>query len=481
MNDHLPEARPLSRRTVVGGIVATVLSAGCGVVVRGVQSGVTSMRNSTLFHQGRHGELTERERGWAKIAWRFFENNYQATTGLVNSMDRYPVATMWHAADHLAAIVAARELDLLSRRDFDHRLGHLLHTLNVMPLFLGRVPNTVYDTTTGAMANYAVQPDEIGWSAVDIGRLLIWLGIVRARYPEFAEYVDRAVLRWNFCDVLDACGGLRGGSKAEGRARPFDEGRLGYEEYAAMGYRAWGFRDARGTSQPHEAVRIYGIEIPRDRRDPRTTGVWAPVVTLPHVLLGVELNWDRVDDATTSDTTHTDPDAADLAERIYRVQEARYRHEGIVTARTDHALAQPPYFVYDAIFVAGYPWNTIADDGTRRPQAALVSTRAAFGLWALWKTPYTDRLLEVIESANDPSRGWYEGRLELTGGLEEAIGASTNAVVLESLLYKVGGKISRPATRDGRFEMLVRDEFRRPRTCLPPEPNACPAPTVSRR
>ena len=471
----------VGRRAFVGGLAAALGSAGCGVVVRGVQSGVIALRDSTLFHRGRHGELTERERSWAKTAWRYFENNYQAATGLVNSMDRYPVATMWHTGDHLAAMIAARELDVLSRRDFDHRLGRLLHTLNVMPLFLGRVPNTVYATASGTMANYAAQPDELGWSAVDVGRLLVWLAVARARYPEFAEYVDRAVLRWNFCDLLDRCGRLRGGARDGEGLRTFDEGRLGYEEYAAMGYRAWGFGDARATSQPGEAVRIHDIELPRDHRDPRTTGVYAPVVTLPHVLLGLEFNWDLIDDERTDDTVHSDTAAADLAERVYRVQEARYRREGILTARTDHPLVQPPYFVFDAVFVAGYPWNTIADDGSRRPQAALVSTRAVFGLWALWKTPFTDRLLEVIESVNDPGRGWYEGRLELTGGLEEAVGATTNAIVLEALLHKASGKIYRTAPPDGRFAVLVRDEFRRPRTCLPPERDACPTPVASGR
>jgi hypothetical protein len=391
------------------------------------------------------------------------------------------VATLWHVGDHLAAMVAARELDVLSRRDFDHRLGRLLHTLNVMPLFLGRVPNTVYATPTATMANYDGKPDELGWSAVDVGRLLIWLAVVRARHPEFAEYVDRAVLRWNFCDLLDPCGRLRGGAKAGSGARTFDEGRFGYEEYAAMGYRAWGFRDARATSQPDEAVRIHGIELPRDRRDPRTTGVYAPLVTLPHALLGLEFNWDLVDDGATSDTTHSDVEAADLAERVYRVQEARHRAEGVFTARTDHPLAQVPYFVHDTIFAAGYPWNTIGHDGVRRPEAALVSTRAVFGLWALWKTPYTDRMLEVIESANDPGRGWYEGRREQTGGLEEALGATTNAVVLEALLHKTGGKIFRSSPIGGRFAALVGDEFRRPRTCLPPERGGCPAPATTGR
>ena len=88
------------------------------------------------------------------------------------------------------------------------------------------------------MVNYSNQPEEIGWSAIDIGRLLLWLKIVSVRYPEFSEYIDRIVLRWSYCDLLDRCGLLYGGSMAQGKINLFQEGRLGYEEYAAVGYQS---------------------------------------------------------------------------------------------------------------------------------------------------------------------------------------------------------------------------------------------------
>src|SRR5262249_10609973 len=34
--------------------------------------------------------LTAQEQQWARIAWQYFVTNYQPTTGLVNSVDRYP-------------------------------------------------------------------------------------------------------------------------------------------------------------------------------------------------------------------------------------------------------------------------------------------------------------------------------------------------------------------------------------------------------
>ena len=125
--------------------------------------------------------------------------------GLTNSVDRYATTTMWHVADALAALVAAHELQLVDRHEFDTRVSKLLHFLNTMPLFGGRLPNTVYNASTGAMVNYGNQPEEVGWSAIDLGRLLIWLRLIAEQYPEFSEYIDKAVLRWNFCEVLDRC------------------------------------------------------------------------------------------------------------------------------------------------------------------------------------------------------------------------------------------------------------------------------------
>ena len=48
------------------------------------------------------------------------------------------------------------------------------------------------------MTDYGLQPKDIGWSSLDVGRLLIALAMVKQHSPEFSEYVDKAVLRWNF-------------------------------------------------------------------------------------------------------------------------------------------------------------------------------------------------------------------------------------------------------------------------------------------
>ncbi len=451
----------------------------CGVIVRGIDRGFTNFSHSSIFHQGRYGKLTETELKYARIAWTYFENNYNPETGLVNSVDGYPSTTMWELADYLAALTAAREFDLIKQCDFDQRLAAVLGFLNNMDLAFNQMPNKVYNTQTAKMTDYGNQPGEVGWSAIDIGRLLIWLKIIENRYPVYSEYIGKGILRWNFCKIIDKDGYLYGAYKAGDSPKLYQEGRLGYEEYAAKGFQLWGFSTPMASKvEPYQEMNIYNTPVPYDSRNVTQGGEKSPVVSMGYFLHGLEMNWDRADDDSSSDASHTDPVIGDFADRIYTVQEARWKADKIFTARSDHAVVGDPYFVYDSIFAAGYPWNVISDDGRYHKQLSLVSTRTAFSMWSLWKTHYTDCLLKVVNCLHDETKGWFEGRLENNGGYMELITLSTNAVVLESLLYKAKGKLLDLTAPDCRqiptyFGVSSWDEFKNQGKCLPGERELC--------
>lgn len=124
-------------------------------------------------YPARHGELTEREMKMAKNAWQYFVVNYQPTTGLVNAVNQYPSTTMWDTGSYIGALVAARELGIIDKAEFDRRMLKLLGTLNKLDLFRNQVPNKAYNTITAQKVNYLNKPGEIGFSALDIGRMLI--------------------------------------------------------------------------------------------------------------------------------------------------------------------------------------------------------------------------------------------------------------------------------------------------------------------
>ena len=249
------------------------------------------------------------------------------------------------------------------------------------------------------------------------------------------------------------------------------EGRFGYEEYAAKGFQLWGFNtDKASMPEPYQMISIYGIDVPHDSRDPRKLKAHNYVVTESFALDGIELNWDLVSDTTSSDHVHTNGWMKDVADNVYMAQVRRFEETGILTARTEHQLDQKPYFVYDTVYTDGFAWNTITESGKYVPQFAAIATKGALGMWALWKTPYTDLLFDAVSDLNDPKKGFYEGRYENGKGAIKTFTSNNNGILLESLLYKVQGKLLTQSNRQGVWEKAVADPFSRAGKCLPGQP-----------
>ena len=426
-----------------------MLTSSCGVVYQSINDGITAVSESQYIRQGRYGPLSEQELAWASTAWKFIENNTQISTGLVNNIDNFPTTNMSGLGDYLIALIAAKEIKLISNKEYDERLSLVLSFLNKMDLSSVQVPNKVYSTQNGNMVNYANQPADIGWSSLEIGRLLIVLSIVKTNSPEFSEYIDKAVLRWNFCELISENGELFAGAVNNGNVTRYKEGRLGIEEYTSYGYLEWKvIPDKAMMLDPYEVVTINGVDILFDGRDPRIFNTLRPVYTTPYLQMGLEFNWDYINDSTTQDAIHSNQTMAAMADATYRVQEARWEASRIYTARGDHLVSGEPYFVYDAIYALGTPWITLAENGSSHDHLALVSTRVAFQMWALWKTDYTDRLMILVKELYNPQRGWYEGRYEVSGAYEKSISLKTNAGILEALLYKQRGKLYKESEKN---------------------------------
>lgn len=398
----------------------------------------------------RQGELTPREHAVAVKAWEYFVSNYQPTTGLVNAVNNYPSTTMWDTGSYLAALTAARELGLITKEQFDQRLIKLLATLNNITLFRDQMPNKVYNTINAQKVNYANKPGEIGFSAIDSGRMLLWLKIIKERYPEFSSDVDNVVLRWDFSNVIDDCGTLYGAYlDAEKKPVYVQEGRLGYEEYAATGFQQWGFSTCQSSrAEPYQLADIYCVLVPYDSRDPRTSNQHNYVVTESYILHGLEMGWNKSGDLSSDPNIHTHPWMQDFANRVYQAQENRYMITGKNTARSEHQLDKEPYFVYDTVYSDGFDWNTITDKGKFVPEMSAVSLKAALGMWSLWQSPYTDRLFDLIENASEPGKGFYEGLYENGRGPIREFTANNNGIMLEALLFKKEGRLLKLNTRD---------------------------------
>ncbi|YCI31195.1 DUF3131 domain-containing protein [Erwinia sp. PK3-005] len=391
----------------------------------------------------RHGELTPREMAIAKNAWQYFVANTQPKTGLVNAVNKYPSTTMWDSASYLAALTAARELGIIDKAEFDRRLLQFMGTLNKLSLFRNEMPNKAYNTITAQKVDYMNKPGEIGFSAIDSGRMLLWLKIIKERYPEYGNSIDNVVLSWDFTNVVDDCGTLYGAYVDQNKQTHYvQEGRLGYEEYAAAGFQLWGFSTCQGSRpEPYALADIYCVLVPYDSRDPRLTNQHNYVVTESYLLHGLEMGWDKSDDRSDGPRNFSHPWMKDFADRVYQAQENRYMITGTLTARSEHQLDKAPYFVYDTVFSDGFNWNTITDKGKYVPETSAVSLKAALGMWALWDSPYTDRLLDTIENADEEGKGYYEGLYENGDGPIKEFTANNNGIMMEALLFKKEGKL----------------------------------------
>ena len=131
-----------------------------------------------------------------------------------------------------------------------------LATLNRLDLFRNELPNKAYNTINGQRLTTRTKPGEIGFSALDIGRMLIWLKVIKERYPEYSNSIDNVVLGWDFSHVVDPCGTLYGRIWKTASPNTFRKAVWGYEEYGAAGFQLWGFNTLSG--QPAAALRAGG-------------------------------------------------------------------------------------------------------------------------------------------------------------------------------------------------------------------------------
>jgi len=378
------------------------------------------------------GDLSEQEKRWAQVAWRYFENNFHPETGLTNSVDNYPASTMWDTASYLMAIISAYRLDVIEQKEFDEKLSAALKTLAKLPLFDGQLPNKSYNTITLAMVNYQNQVTErgIGWSAIDIGRILVPLNIITWNYPQYTPDVKAVIEHWQLQRALKN-GELYSAivDQKTGKTRYLQEGRLGYEEYSAKSYNLLGLDVSKAIDYKDylSFIDIYGIQIPVDRRDPEVFHAHNYVVSESYILDGLEFGWDYL--------------SREFAYRVYSVQQERFNATGQVTAVSEDNIDQAPYFVYNTIYTDGKAWNAITEDGADASKYKTISTKAALGWSVLFQSPYRKHLIDAVKELYDPDKGWYSGIYEQSKKPNKAITANTNAIILEALCFKKFGPL----------------------------------------
>ena len=360
----------------------------------------------------------------ARSAWAYVTRHYVASTGLIDATSGYQYTTVWDIASGMAALYAGHALGLLGNGEYDARMRRVLATLRSMGIVDNAAFNKVYSTRTAGMVGRDQQPSSrgYGWSTTDLGRLLVWLKIIATTQPQYAADVAAVVKRLDFTRLV--ADGYMWGQDFDDAWKPrrYQEGQIGYEQYAASGFAAWGANVDRAL-RLHEnglPVSVMGHLLYADARgrDRLTSD--------PIVLLGLELGWDSI--------------MAQFARDLLAVQATRFRRTGVVTMVAEDSIGQPPdFFYYYNVYTHRRAFGV---DVQRRnayvDQPRWVSAKAAVAWHALLPGPYTRVAMHTVARARTSS-GWDSGVFEGTDTSTGSQNINTAAVILTAALYERRG------------------------------------------
>jgi hypothetical protein len=374
--------------------------------------------------------LTPEEQIYARAAWQYFVNNYQANTGFTNSTGGYPSGTLWDIGNYLMALNAARWMNLINQSEFDSRFNKFLTNFANLSLFENALPNKVYNAANGKMTDYGNKPVEkgLGWSALDIGRILAAFHIIGTCHPQYKNWLKGVLSKWQLARSLkddQLYGAL---VLPNGKTLLVQEGRLGYEEYAVRGYELWGFKAPKAAAlEPFKLVDINGVKIPVDTRDFQSTNANNYVVGESYILDGIEFGLEG----------YLKKYAADILE----VQKRRFESTGQLTAVSEDNIDQPPYFLYNTIYSNGVAWATITEKNKPYTELRSISTKAAFGWRYLYPgNAYAQKVFDAVKDLRDPKGGgFYAGLYEETKKPNKSLTGNTNGLIMEILYYKARG------------------------------------------
>jgi hypothetical protein len=378
----------------------------------------TAIRSTTIPEQSI--SLTRNERLLAKKALYYLDQNRQTQTGLWDSVQGYPHTTLWDIASGIAGMLSAEALALKPSEQVRDQLRQTLITLKKMPLYKNILPNREYSTQTGRPSGRLSQTQShgSGWSALDIGRLLIWLKILNQQHQEFAQEVQVIINRWQLGRAVKN-GTLYGTNLYRGKEYYRQEGRNGYLQYAATGFDLFGHPIGLPDLATYlQTVTIAGIALQVDSRN-------VPFMTSdPYVLAGIEFGIDP---------------AWNQLETIYQLHRKRWLTEHRLFCYAEDAMDKNPWFAYNNLYYYGKAWISVSPSGKVIENPQIFSHKMAYGFSVLFDDAYSKALGRTVLDHSLHFRSIPTG-IYADGGSNTAFNINTNATILVALWYKHRGK-----------------------------------------
>ena len=370
--------------------------------------------------------LTPQDMMAAQTAWKFIQRSWNPSTGMVNAVEDYPWTTLWDQGSAILGIHAAQQLKIISAAELNRYIAPLLKTLKTLPLAPTGLPNKAYSTRTALMRSLDNGPDPkglSGWSVLDTSRLLVSLVVLKTQHPQYRTQIDQIVKRWKTSKLVKN-GWLQGGTLDGRQIVSVQEGRMGYEQYAAEGLKRWKIVAINALSKPPvKTVTVEGVPLQVDLRNLKNSGASNPLTSDPYVMWG-ELGWSK--------------QAQQQSTNLLAAQQKRHQRTKILTAVNEDSLDRAPFFLYSSVYADGKPWDIKNSSGQNLNHLQQLSVKAAFGWEALFpKVVYAQTLRKAVQPLSDLNRGYFTGQfINQKLGVNTVINVNTNAVILESILFK---------------------------------------------
>jgi hypothetical protein len=357
----------------------------------------------------------------ADSAWAYVARNFDKRTGLIGAHETYPFATIWDIGSLLGALYSAHDLGLISTEEYQQKASLTLETLASVKLFEEIAYGRMYSSRTAALVDREGNPSSVGFgfSALDLGRMLVWLRIIADNDSLLAPAAAAVAARIDM-QKMTSEGYMQGVELDPKRGRrSYQEGRIGYEQYAAEGFARWGAPVEHALAMRRNAipVEIMGQTILSDGRGDDV------ITSEPFVLMGIELGWNA--------------DWREQGLAVLAAQEARYLETGKITMIAEDAIPEPPTYFYYYLLRSGGKDFVVTDPlgNTSDKYPRWVSVKAAIGWHALVPSDYTWTALKAVEAARRANRGWSAGVIEGSGRPVRGVNINTVAVVLESAAF----------------------------------------------
>ena len=361
----------------------------------------------------------------SRAAWAWVYTHYNSNTGFALASNDYIYPTLWDVGSAISAYHSAHGLGLIKTDEYRRRVTKALTTLKNARLYDNIGYGRNYNARTGELVGLDNQPSTTGtgYSALDLGRLLIVLKIVANHDPTLAPLAADVARRIDGTRIIKG-GYLYGEQITKTGKSTYQEGRIGYEQYAARGFDLWGMRadSALKAANNWHQVDVRGIPVMTDQRG------LDRLTSEPFIMEGLELGL-------------TD-EMQEMAWQTLALQARRYEETKQITIASEDALPDPPYyFYYYCVYCSGKESVIeVHKPGLDLDAPRWVSSKAAYAWYALFPSKYTWLGVKTVQPALHAGQGWDTGVYEVTNKPTNVMSLNTASVILEAALYRKTGK-----------------------------------------